>query len=183
MPFPNGQTRTCTVTAVQIGHPNADRAVGHANATNPMPLVIPCHRVIGADGTSRFGGQERVYEMLTFPLASTRRWRPADEPLRRPHAGDAGRLAPRAGRAPRQLGGRVAQAVSLMPTHRSPPFGRLPATCACRCGVIFVSSRARGASACRHRRVGGARSRRDAAPWSKYEPQRREVTKTLRRKT
>jgi methylated-DNA-[protein]-cysteine S-methyltransferase len=36
--------------AMQIGHPNACRAVGRANATNPMPIVIPCHRVIGRDG-------------------------------------------------------------------------------------------------------------------------------------
>jgi methylated-DNA-[protein]-cysteine S-methyltransferase len=48
--IPYGQTRTYAEIAVQIGHPNAYRAVGRANATNPMPLVIPCHRVIGTDG-------------------------------------------------------------------------------------------------------------------------------------
>ena len=48
--IPYGQTRTYADIAAQIGHPNAYRAVGHANATNPMPLAIPCHRVIGADG-------------------------------------------------------------------------------------------------------------------------------------
>jgi methylated-DNA-[protein]-cysteine S-methyltransferase len=47
---PYGQTRTYADIAMQIGHPFAYRAVGRANATNPMPLVIPCHRVIGADG-------------------------------------------------------------------------------------------------------------------------------------
>lgn len=48
--IPYGQTRTYAQIAAQIGHVNAYRAVGRANATNPMPLVIPCHRVIGADG-------------------------------------------------------------------------------------------------------------------------------------
>ncbi len=48
--IPYGETRTYAEIAVQIGHANAPRAVGRANATNPMPLVIPCHRVIGTDG-------------------------------------------------------------------------------------------------------------------------------------
>jgi methylated-DNA-[protein]-cysteine S-methyltransferase len=48
--IPYGETRTYAAIAAQIGHPNAPRAVGRANATNPMPLVIPCHRVIGTDG-------------------------------------------------------------------------------------------------------------------------------------
>ncbi len=48
--IPYGKTQTYTDVAMQIGHPNAYRAVGRANATNPMPLVIPCHRVIGTDG-------------------------------------------------------------------------------------------------------------------------------------
>jgi methylated-DNA-[protein]-cysteine S-methyltransferase len=48
--IPYGQIRTYAEIAAMIGHPNAPRAVGRANATNPMPLVIPCHRVIGTDG-------------------------------------------------------------------------------------------------------------------------------------
>lgn len=48
--IPYGETRTYAEVAAQIGHPEAPRAVGRANATNPMPLVIPCHRVIGTDG-------------------------------------------------------------------------------------------------------------------------------------
>jgi methylated-DNA-[protein]-cysteine S-methyltransferase len=48
--IPYGETQTYADIAAQIGHPNAYRAVGSANATNPMPLVIPCHRVIGKDG-------------------------------------------------------------------------------------------------------------------------------------
>jgi O-6-methylguanine DNA methyltransferase len=48
--IPYGETCTYHDIAVEIGRPNASRAVGRANATNPMPLVIPCHRVIGRDG-------------------------------------------------------------------------------------------------------------------------------------
>jgi len=48
--IPYGETRTYAEIAAQIDRPKAYRAVGRANATNPMPLVIPCHRVIGTDG-------------------------------------------------------------------------------------------------------------------------------------
>lgn len=48
--IPYGHTLTYRDVAQQIGQPTAVRAVGRANATNPMPLVIPCHRVLGADG-------------------------------------------------------------------------------------------------------------------------------------
>ena len=48
--IPYGETRTYGQIAAQIGSPHAPRAVGRANATNPMPLVIPCHRVVGSDG-------------------------------------------------------------------------------------------------------------------------------------
>lgn len=48
--IPYSQTRTYGDIAHEIGNPRAARAVGRANATNPMPLVIPCHRVIGGDG-------------------------------------------------------------------------------------------------------------------------------------
>jgi len=56
--IPYGETRTYADVATQIGHPQAFRAVGRANATNPMPLVIPCHRVIGSDGKLHgYGGK------------------------------------------------------------------------------------------------------------------------------
>jgi methylated-DNA-[protein]-cysteine S-methyltransferase len=48
--IPYGETRTYSEIAIEISRPNAPRAVGRANATNPMPMVIPCHRLIGTDG-------------------------------------------------------------------------------------------------------------------------------------
>ena len=57
--IPYGETCTYHDIALEIGRPNASRAVGRANATNPMPLVIPCHRVIGRDGKLHgYGGGE-----------------------------------------------------------------------------------------------------------------------------
>jgi methylated-DNA-[protein]-cysteine S-methyltransferase len=57
--IPYGETRTYSEIAEQINRPRAYRAVGRANATNPMPLVIPCHRVIGMDGKLHgYGGGE-----------------------------------------------------------------------------------------------------------------------------
>jgi methylated-DNA-[protein]-cysteine S-methyltransferase len=53
MDVPYGQMRTYGEIAELIGKPGAARAVGRANATNPMPLVIPCHRLIGSDGSLR----------------------------------------------------------------------------------------------------------------------------------
>jgi methylated-DNA-[protein]-cysteine S-methyltransferase len=48
--IPYGETTTYGGLAQQVGRPRAARAVGRAQATNPMPLVIPCHRVLGSDG-------------------------------------------------------------------------------------------------------------------------------------
>ena len=51
MAIPYGQTRTYGDLARKLGDPDAARAVGRANALNPIAIVIPCHRVIGAAGT------------------------------------------------------------------------------------------------------------------------------------
>ncbi len=49
--IPSGETRTYGELAAALGHDGAARAVGRANATNPICLFIPCHRVIGRDGS------------------------------------------------------------------------------------------------------------------------------------
>ena len=55
--IPYGETRSYGEVARDIGKPKAARAVGAANARNPLPIVIPCHRVIGGDGRlTGFGG-------------------------------------------------------------------------------------------------------------------------------
>lgn len=48
--IPYGETRSYLDLAISIGRPTAVRAVGAANGANPLPIVIPCHRVIGANG-------------------------------------------------------------------------------------------------------------------------------------
>jgi methylated-DNA-[protein]-cysteine S-methyltransferase len=48
--IPCGETRTYAWVAQRIGKPRAARAVGRALATNPLPIVLPCHRVLGSDG-------------------------------------------------------------------------------------------------------------------------------------
>ena len=55
--IPYGSTSTYKHIAIQIGKMNAARAVGRVEATNPIPLVIPCHRVLGSDGSLHgYGG-------------------------------------------------------------------------------------------------------------------------------
>ena len=49
--IPRGQTISYGELARRVGNPKASRAVGQANAVNPIPLIIPCHRVIAADGS------------------------------------------------------------------------------------------------------------------------------------
>lgn len=54
---PFGETRSYGEIARELGEPRASRAVGCANSANPIVIVIPCHRVVGADGSlTGFGG-------------------------------------------------------------------------------------------------------------------------------
>ncbi len=48
--IPYGETQTYNEVAQGIGHPNAQRAVGNALHVNPIPIIVPCHRVIRSDG-------------------------------------------------------------------------------------------------------------------------------------
>jgi methylated-DNA-[protein]-cysteine S-methyltransferase len=55
--IPYGDTLSYGELAARIGQPSAGRAVGLANGRNPLPIVVPCHRVIGRDGTlTGYGG-------------------------------------------------------------------------------------------------------------------------------
>ena len=55
--IPYGETISYAQLATRVGKPSAMRAVGAANGRNPLPIVLPCHRVIGADGSlTGFGG-------------------------------------------------------------------------------------------------------------------------------
>jgi len=64
--IPVGTTWTYLRLATELGDPRATRAVGAANGQNPVPLVVPCHRVIGSDGglTGFGGGLERKRWLL-----------------------------------------------------------------------------------------------------------------------
>jgi methylated-DNA-[protein]-cysteine S-methyltransferase len=65
--IPAGSTLSYGKLAARIGRPAAVRAVGAANGANPIPVVVPCHRVIGADAslTGFGGGLERKHWLLT----------------------------------------------------------------------------------------------------------------------
>lgn len=64
--IPYGETRSYGQIAAQIGNPKACRAVGMANHKNPLPIVIPCHRVIGSGGSmvGYGGGLDRKVWLL-----------------------------------------------------------------------------------------------------------------------
>jgi methylated-DNA-[protein]-cysteine S-methyltransferase len=70
--IPVGETLSYQQLATRIGKPSACRAVGSANSRNPIGIVIPCHRVIGADGTltGYAGGLERKRWLLRHEQVS-----------------------------------------------------------------------------------------------------------------
>ena len=70
--IPYGETRSYADIAEQIGRPRAVRAVGAANGRNPLPILIPCHRVVGSDGSlTGFGGGLEVKRQLLALEAET----------------------------------------------------------------------------------------------------------------
>ena len=75
--IPSGKTTSYGRLAQNIGRPGACRAVGLANGANPIGIVVPCHRVIGADGTlTGYGGG---IERKRWLLEHERRWHSAVE--------------------------------------------------------------------------------------------------------
>jgi methylated-DNA-[protein]-cysteine S-methyltransferase len=70
--IPPGRTATYGELAKKLGRPGAARAVGMANHDNPLALIVPCHRVIGADGslTGYAGGLDRKRELLALEGAA-----------------------------------------------------------------------------------------------------------------
>jgi methylated-DNA-[protein]-cysteine S-methyltransferase len=69
--IPYGATATYSEIAATVGHPSGCRAVGAANGRNPLPIVVPCHRVVGAAGalTGYAGGLERKRALLDLERA------------------------------------------------------------------------------------------------------------------
>ena len=83
--IPYGHTISYAELARRIGRPSASRAVGHCNARNPVSIIVPCHRVIGADRslTGYAGGLDRKRALLaheamyaTFAAARTQQHNP-----------------------------------------------------------------------------------------------------------
>jgi len=71
--IPAGETASYAQIAAEVGAPDASRAVGRANGTNPVPIVVPCHRVIRADGSlgGYGGGLDRKRWLLAHERAHT----------------------------------------------------------------------------------------------------------------
>lgn len=72
--IPYGQTTSYRDLAVLVGRPSAIRAVGAANGRNPLPIIVPCHRVIGSSGalTGYAGGVERKRWLLEHEMGVAR---------------------------------------------------------------------------------------------------------------
>jgi methylated-DNA-[protein]-cysteine S-methyltransferase len=71
--IPFGETRSYGQLANELGNPGASRAVGRANATNPIAIIVPCHRVIGSNGTltGYAGGLSMKERLLQFEQGLT----------------------------------------------------------------------------------------------------------------
>ena len=84
--IPYGETRTYGELAKELGNANASRAVGLANGQNPISIIIPCHRVIGSNGslTGYAGGlpmKLKLLELEGVKLKETHKVEPVTQPL------------------------------------------------------------------------------------------------------
>jgi methylated-DNA-[protein]-cysteine S-methyltransferase len=70
--IPYGATATYSEIAAAVGRPSARRAVGAANGRNPLPVIVPCHRIVGAAGglTGYGGGLDRKRSLLDLEAAA-----------------------------------------------------------------------------------------------------------------
>lgn len=62
--IPYGEVITYGELARKVGRPKASRAVGQANGANPIPIIVPCHRVVGTNGLGGYGGGLPVKRLL-----------------------------------------------------------------------------------------------------------------------
>ena len=62
--IPYGSVMTYGEVAAAAGHPGAHRAVGNANHANPVPVLVPCHRVVASNGLGGYGGGDTVKRFL-----------------------------------------------------------------------------------------------------------------------
>jgi AraC family transcriptional regulator, regulatory protein of adaptative response / methylated-DNA-[protein]-cysteine methyltransferase len=118
----NGETRSYSAIARQIGEPKAARAVARACATNPVPVTVPCHRVVREDGDigGYGGGVERKRKLLATEGATLREPQgDASRASARPDTGDASRASARTVKGPGRdastgslHGGQAARAVT-----------------------------------------------------------------------
>jgi methylated-DNA-[protein]-cysteine S-methyltransferase len=146
--IPFGETRSYGQIAAGIGQPKASRAVGLANNQNPLPIVVPCHRVVGARGdlVGYGGGLPRKKWLLHHETRFSRLFVVPGEsvPMFAP---------PRPGVA--ATGGRAATVAKAAPAPRSPAGARRPAAAGKRAAVAAPAVRGRS---------GPSRPRRSAAP-------------------
>ena len=68
---PHGATRTYANLAERVGHPGSARAAGAATGRNPLSIIVPCHRIVGSDGslTGYAGGLDRKRHLLALERA------------------------------------------------------------------------------------------------------------------
>ena len=118
--IPFGETRSYSDIATQIGNINAVRAVGAANGRNPISIVAPCHRVIGASGdlTGFAGGLANKMFLLSLEAGQTSLEAAADS-----DDAEAVRAAAATATAPGATPGTVVRETSVKPARPAPSRG------------------------------------------------------------